>query len=65
MPWKLVGFIRAMEGAGLTGDEWWYMLDKPWKWHREYTEWIEAGEPVTEDDPGWDEFFDRVEKVQA
>ena len=56
VPGQLVDFGRALDayfGGGVL--EWHYFLVKPWKWSREYTEWVNADSPQ-EGDEGWDAF---------
>jgi hypothetical protein len=60
---KYISFVRCMTESGLAGDDWWYMLEKQWKWDDEYAIWLKYGEPTDATDPMFDTFMDRIESL--
>jgi hypothetical protein len=65
---EFLQFIRALVETGALREGGWerysafvYFLEKPWKWAGEYAAWVEAGRPMDDSEPGWEQFWTGIE----
>lgn len=58
IPDEMLRFATAVndtDALPTTGDLL-LLMEKPWKWEREYEAWKRLGEPTSHEDAGWDDF---------
>lgn len=62
-----LSFAQALDTAGALpdGNAWLTFIEKPWKWARAYSVWVDTGFPMGDRDPddvsGWRRFLDAID----